>query len=348
MPKGPAGDSAYEVWVKAVEDGEIDWNEATDRPGFFRYLKGDKGDPGPNGKSAYDQWVDDVKSAAGLDNPHTPEADRWPADETDMDDFYRYLMGEDGAPGAPGTPGSGGGTPGPAGLSAYELWKADVANGLDNPHTPQEDEWPKNKTDMADFYEYLTGDTGSQGVPGLSAYDDWQKWIDGGGDPKWIEGTDPDDFFRYLKGKDGEDGIDGVNGLDGPGGMDGLDGKTAYDLWKDAVALGLADPHNPGRDWPKDKIAMNDFYRYMTGKDGADGLSAYGQWVLDVRSEEGLDNPHNPGAKWPVNQVTLLDFWHYLRGEDGEDGRDGVVPPSPGEEGGDNKPVPGKANVIAL
>ncbi|MDR2968000.1 MAG: hypothetical protein LBV32_00160 [Tannerellaceae bacterium] len=185
LPRGPEGQngadgkSAYEVWVDAVEDGTIDWDEATDLPGFFRYLKGEDGKdgaPGKDGKSAYEQWVNDVTDADGLDNPHTDEADKWPTDETEMNDFYHYLMGEDGAQGPPGSGGGSGGSepgppgppgaPGPAGKSAYQLWEDDVldSDGLLNHHTDDpNDKWPTNQIGIDNFWRYLQGKDGQDG-----------------------------------------------------------------------------------------------------------------------------------------------------------------------------------------
>jgi hypothetical protein len=96
---------------------------------------------------------------------------------------------------------------------------------------------------------------------------------------------------------------------------------------------------------------MSDFFRYMMGRDGMNGmsgLSAYGLWVRDVTDEDGLENPHDPDTLWPRDQTLIYDFWRYLRGEDGKDGTDGVAPPAPGEAGSVPAKVSGKANVIAI
>ena len=69
FPEGPAGMSAYEVWVEEVLAGNIDWpKDRTDVNNFFLYLKGEDGKDGNDGKSAYDLWLEEV--ARGLDNPH--------------------------------------------------------------------------------------------------------------------------------------------------------------------------------------------------------------------------------------------------------------------------------------
>ena len=60
-PEGPAGKSAYEVWVDGVNDGTIDWpKDRTDVNNFFLYLKGEDGkdgQDGADGKSAYEIWI---------------------------------------------------------------------------------------------------------------------------------------------------------------------------------------------------------------------------------------------------------------------------------------------------
>ena len=109
------------------------------------------------------------------------------------------------------------------------------------------------------------GEQGVQGVPGkdgLSAYDLWVKAVQ----EKQIEYSGPIDinhFFIYLKGKDGVDGKDGANGENG---------KSAYELWKEYVAAGVSDPHSPESQWDKSKTSMADFYWFLSGNDGADGL----------------------------------------------------------------------------
>ena len=72
-PEGPAGKSAYEVWVDEVNNGNIDWpKDRTDVNNFFLYLKGEDGE---DGKSAYEIWIEEVEK--GLENPHNPGTD-WP------------------------------------------------------------------------------------------------------------------------------------------------------------------------------------------------------------------------------------------------------------------------------
>ena len=129
------------------------------------------------------------------------------------------------------------------------------------------------------------GEQGIQGVAGkdgLSAYELCVKAVQ----EKQIDYTgsvDISHFFLYLRGKDGVDGKDGKDGKDGADGVDGANGKSAYELWKEYVATGIDDPHNPGSQWDKTKTSMVDFYWFLTGNDGADGLIPYikdGNWWI--------------------------------------------------------------------
>lgn len=83
------------------------------------FPEGPEGPEGPAGKSAYEIWVESVTDG---------EID-WPADRTDVNNFFLYLKGEDGKDGADGADGK----------SAYELWQEEVAKGLENPHNPGHD-----------------------------------------------------------------------------------------------------------------------------------------------------------------------------------------------------------------
>lgn len=205
------------------------------------------------------------------------------------------------------------------------------------------------------------GPEGKPGNNGLSAYELWVQEVEKG-TIAWNNETDIPNFFLYLKG---EDGKDGQNGL------------SAHELWIIDVMNGIADPHNPGNNWDKNKISTQDFWYFLTGakgkdgKDGQDGrpgqdgkpgqdgqngqssqggqngqngLSAYELWVKEV--QKGIEDPHNPGFKWDKNRTSLEDFWEYLRGADGKDGESGPGGDT-GQPGVDTPIVLGKANVIA-
>lgn len=204
------------------------------------------------------------------------------------------------------------GPKGDSGLSAYEVWKESVNNGVVN--------WPKDEVEVNDFFRYLKGKDGKDGKDGKSAYDQWKESIATGNveDPhnpgqKWDSSKNTvKDFWKFLAGKDGK------NGLDGKDGKDGKNGLSAYELWAKDLADNcgkagqLMDPHNPSQPWPCDKNTMKDFWQYLRG---VDGQSAYALW-----KEKVLDGT----IQWPKNEVAETDFFRYLKGKDGKDGRDGL------------------------
>lgn len=167
MPKGPAGASAYEVWVQAVKDGTVDWDaDRTDLANFFLYLKGQDGKDGQNdtngingtngtnGLSAYDLWVQEVQNGNVMD-PRNPDQ-LWSKSETSIQDFWYYLAGAPGQDGVNGTNGTNG-------QSAYDLWVQEVLTGnLDDPHNPGQ-KWPTDHISTQDFWDFLTGPAGASG-----------------------------------------------------------------------------------------------------------------------------------------------------------------------------------------
>ena len=241
------------------------------------------------------------------------------------------------------------GPEGPAGKSAYEVWVDEVNNG--------NIDWPKDRTDVNNFFLYLKGEDGEDGK---SAYEIWIEEVEKGLENPHNPGTDwpkdeteLNDFWYYLSGADGKDGVTPnigdngnwwINGEDtgisaqGPKGEDGEDGADGDDgsmpdieiingnWYINGVDTGVSAKGDKGDD----------------GTSGSNGKSAYELWVEAVTSEEGLEDPHNPGYNCDPTKTTIEDFWAYLRGEDGKDGDDG----KPGE-GEQTAPEKGKYNVIA-
>lgn len=134
------------------------------------------------------------------------------------------------------------GPKGDTGLSAYEFWKEKVADGTVD--------WPKDQTEVADFFKYLKGNDGKDGKDGKSAFDQWKDMIaDGSVDnphnpgSKWPAGNNTvQDFWYFLTGATGESGQTphiGDNGhwfvgnedtgiaAQGEAGKDGANGKDA-------------------------------------------------------------------------------------------------------------------------
>ena len=156
------------------------------------------------------------------------------------------------------------------------------------------------------------GEQGIQGKDGLSAYEVWLQALKDGILTGWDGGTALTDFFLYLKGKDG---------------TDGKDGKSAYEVWKEYVASGVADPHNPGKQWDKDRTSVADFYWFITGRDGADGLVPFigdnGNWWIGdtdtgkpARGDKGdKGDKGDPGA----DGLSAYEAWRdYVAGESRE------------------------------
>jgi hypothetical protein len=164
------------------------------------------------------------------------------------------------------------------------------------------------------------GEQGIQGVSGkdgLSAYDIWVKCVKDQTIADWAGGTEVNDFFKYLKGKDGEDG---------------KDGKSAFEQWREYVAVGVEDPKNPGTQWDKERITERDFYDFLSGADGDDGSTPYigdnGNWWIVVDGEpEDLGVPaQGPKGDKGDPGIDGMDGIDGIDGVDGIDGLDGEIP----------------------
>ena len=198
-PKGSDGVSAYEVWAQAVKDGAINWDaDRTDINNYFLYLKGNDGQEGKsayqlwldalaagieNPHSPSEQWSRDKSSvqdfwyfltgAKGQDGgvPTIGNNGNW---FIDGEDTGLPAKGKDGS--SVVTIGGNGnwfidgtdtgtaafgqnGAPGSNGQNAYELWVAEVAKGIDDPHNPGQ-QWAKDKTSTSDFWNFLRGKDG--------------------------------------------------------------------------------------------------------------------------------------------------------------------------------------------
>lgn len=201
------------------------------------------------------------------------------------------------------------GKQGIAGASAYDIWKGEVLSGK----IP----WTSGMT-LSDFFRYLKGRDGKDGKNGRSAFEQWQDLVHSGSliDPKtgevWERDSDSEaDFWYFLAGRDG---IDGRDGQDGVSGAVGKDGKSAYELWRDELQRRyktdkpMRDPKT-GEVWALQDNSLDDFFRYLSGRDGKDGKNG-------------------------------------INGKDGRTGSDGRPSP-PGTAGDTVVVVIGKPNVIA-
>lgn len=201
------------------------------------------------------------------------------------------------------------GKQGIAGASAYDTWKTEVLAG----RIP----WTSG-LELSDFFRYLKGKDGRDGSQGLSAFEQWQALAHSGSllDPKtgeaWERTHDSEAHFWYfLSGRNGERGANGERGQDGSA---GANGKSAYELWREELQRRyrsdkpMRDPKT-GEVWALQDDSLDDFFRYLSGRDGRDG-------------KNGVD------------------------GKDGRTGSDGRPTP-PGTAGDTVVIVIGKPNVIA-
>ena len=228
FPEGPAGKSAYEVWVEEVLNGTIDWPEdRTDVNNFFLYLKGEDGKNGADGQSAYELWLAEVEK--GLENPHNP-GHEWPKDQTDMNYFWYYLSGADGQNGVTPNIGDNGnwwiggedtgipakGQDGQDGKPGDDGQMPDITIG-------ENGNWYINGEDTgvpAQGKDGNNGDDGQPGANGQSAYELWVEEVKAGrvyknGELWPTTRTTVADFWEFLRGNDGADGEPGQDGQDG-------------------------------------------------------------------------------------------------------------------------------------
>lgn len=228
------------------------------------------------------------------------------------------------------------GPKGDTGLSAYEFWKEKVADGTVD--------WPKDRTEVADFFKYLKGNDGKDGKDGKSAFDQWKDMIaDGSVDnphnpgSKWPAGNNTvQDFWYFLTGATGESGQTphiGDNGhwfvgnedtgiaAQGEAGKDGANGKDAV---PPTVTIGANDH------WFVNGV---DTGKKATGTNGKDGVSptitigGNGNWFVD-----GTDTGKKAvGADGKSPEVAIGENGNwYINGTDtgkpsfGKAGKDGT------------------------
>ena len=92
-------------------------------------------------------------------------------------------------------------------------------------------DWPKDETELNDFWYYLSGADGKDGVtPNIGDNGNW-----------YINGEDTGKPARGPQGEQGADGKPGQDGKPGENGDDGAPGaagQSAYDLWVQEVKAG--------------------------------------------------------------------------------------------------------------
>lgn len=357
-PPGPAGMSAYEVWVQAVEQGDVKWESGTDLPNYFKYIKGDKGDAG---ESAYALWIEYIKTGT-VEDPHN-QGSNWDPNKNTMPDFYYFLSGSKGEDGitptindkgnwqigdidtgipAKGKDGQDGKDGSTISIGGNGNW---IIDGVDT-GIPAKGQDGK---DGKDGSIVTIGDNGNwiiDGVDtGISAKG--QDGKDGstitiGDNGNWF--VDGADTGIPAKGKDGQDGSDGKDGSvvtigdNGNWFIDGTDtnipaqGKDGQN-GKDGSTVSIGDNGN----WVIDGIDTGISAKGKDGQDGTDGkdgssviIGDNGNWVIDgvdtgvpAKGQDGKDGTSitiGDNGNWIVDGT---DTGIPAKGKDGENGTDG-------------------------
>lgn len=308
-PQGPTGRSAYEVWVEQVNAGEINWpKDKIDVTDFLVYIKGQKGDKGENGKSSYELWKEMIADGK-TPNPHNPK-EMWPAERNTEADFWDFIIGRDGKTPHIGENGNWWigskdtgvyaygtiGKDGKNGVSAYEIWKKEVLDGTID--------WPKDKVELVDYFQYLKGKDGKDGRDGVTPHI--------GENGNWWFGDK--DTGIPARGQDGKDGVAGTTPHIGENGnwwigdkdtgipAKGQDGKDGAD-GKDGISPEIGENGNWWFDGKDTGVPA-------AGQDGKDGI--------DGRSPRIGEN----GNWWFGDKDTGVP----ARGQDGKNGKDGLSP----------------------
>ncbi|MFV0419531.1 MAG: hypothetical protein ACK5KT_12480 [Dysgonomonas sp.] len=143
-------------------------------------------------------------------------------------------------------------------------------------------------------------------------------WFIGGADTgvpaRGNDGTNGSNGNTPIIGSNGNWFIDGTDTGVPAKGDDGKDGQSAYDLWVQEVAKGLDDPHNPGQQWPKDKTSTQNFWEFLSGKDGEDGE---GGQPGGETGQPGADIKLVPGKPNVIPQYVNQTYNEFVRWEDG-------------------------------
>lgn len=263
--------------------------------------------PGETGLNAYQVWVDAVKRGVIVWN-----------EGTDLPNYLKYIKGEEGK-------------------SAYAIWSDWVKEGnVDDPHNSNR-KWSADKTSKKDFYRYLTGAKGDDGLtPFVNQKGNWQIGDKDTGIPaRGIDGDKGDKGNTGPKGPKGDEGDKGNTGPKGPKGDEGDKGNTGPKGPKgDEGDKGNTGPKGPKGDNGKeaDKVSIKEGFWYINDKNtgvkvkgeqgdqgdrGKRGVSAYELWLKEVK--DGTIKDKN-GLTWSNTKTTLQDFWEFLKGKDGTNG----------------------------
>lgn len=111
-----------------------------------------------------------------------------------------------------------------------------------------------------------------------------------------------------------------------PPGEEGERGHSAYQVWKNSVEEGIVA-------WPKNEVGVVDFFKFLKGADGKNGIngvdgvngkSAYEVWK-DYIATGDVAHPLYPNVKWNPSQNSLPDFWLFLTGASGQNGQTPII-----------------------
>lgn len=222
------------------------------------------------------------------------------------------------------------GPKGDTGLSAYEFWKAKVMEGVIS--------WPKEQTDIADFFLFLKG---KDGLDGQSAYEQWREMIADGSvtnphnlSEKWPPRKNSvQDFWLFLTGATGERGQTPHIGTNGNWFIGNEDTKIPARGQNGQNAVAPTVVIGPNGNWFIDGVDSGKKALGTDGMDGQDGKSPVvtigpnGNWFID-----GVDSGKKAvgqDGKTPEVAIGLNGHW-FINGVDsgksayGEKGADGT------------------------
>ena len=304
--QGPAGDSAYDLWLKQGHTGTLQ-----DYLNWTRGPQGLQGDPGRDGESAYETWIrnghrgseqDFLNSLRGPQGIQGPQGEQGPQgiQGPKGDTGERGPQGLQGMPGIPGPKGDNGdqGIPGERG----EI-------GPRGPRGARTINYNGTISEQAISSGKLVLTKSELGVESDVAVDDivlnYQSLSDGVRISAWrITAIDGNNTTLTLQGvhvvpqgPKGEKGERGLQGIPGPQGLPGAQGLQG--IQGPAGETGpQGEPGPQGLPGPTGATgpAGKDGPQGLPGKDGA---SAYQSWL-------------NAG-----NKGTEADFLQSLKGKDG-------------------------------
>lgn len=328
-PQGPQGLSAYEVWVKAVEDGEVGWpKDRTDINNFFIFLKGKDG---ANGLSAYEIWKEQVET--GLDNPHNPGTE-WPKDQITLQDFWYYLSGAPGQDGVTPHVGDNGnwwigdtdtGVPARGKDGANGTNGKDGKDGKDAVAPTVEigpnGNWYINGEDTGVPARGKDGQNGQDGANGQDGQDGRTPTITIGDNGNWF--VDSEDSGVPATGPKGADGKDGANGSDGQDGKDGKDALWAIgdngnwwywdyptEQWVDSDNPSTGPKGDPGQNGTNGSDGQNGT-QFCIGENGNWWVYNYetGQWEDTGMPSQGGDGQDGTNGTNGSNGLSAYDLW---------------------------------------